>query len=1510
MNHNTNLKFKPIQVEGLADSANEALISESTQQSKKLKFRPRSISPHARRGRGSNILFSAFSRSRSLSRSRLRTNDDDDSSSVSSVDSTSSSGSRAGKQVLIAVTSCRSDAYYSQKAPGSTSMLPRKAPSALKTFHELAVGVKDAYEAVGATPKKPDPLSDEFSQTPLDEMEGHSVLWQFMENIRLLLGLVDEVASDTATRGALKDDNAFRGIRDVIKKCNKILEKMLIRRENKYTLFFRIIEVHNLKEISRMKSWNTKLEKSIGSFANRTGPSSNTTNEEKFSDGSLRSDKNDESGSGRVGIFRRVMPQRVGRSRNRRATPTPKMRNRFRNESNNTTSSGDDGYATATPPMTSGNLAKLQQSLSNRDESPLSIPGKFAGSSSSNVAPPSVLPMKPKDELVDVIRSLQSEKENRENISSANVQPEEMKSDRQPMADLPSSIPKLPTEYIHRHRLMKQVVNSLLDRPPTGSRADTEVKSKKIIITSITSRHADKAGNGKTTLAVAALQTIEVRQTFIDGIAWIQVGRMPLTEKDVRRLYEELYDQIVGSKNTQKDCNNVKHSSRNQISERSASDFAFPSEKDESGVSLLSDNSEVAHEIVKSRNRHYGGELEGMKEDLGRVLSKKRILLVLDDVWRLDDAKRFIFDKMDGEQSNQPKATSGNNNQNEAGSMNLQSYRILITTRTPGLFGSQCNEVFVRIFSEQEAVKLLLYSAGRRLNGGKSSPVFNEARVIVKGCGNSPLALRLAGGMLRTNNRNWTLSSITWRSLVNQCRCSLDEASKIRSFVNSVLRIVDLSFFSVQDLDVRVSLRMCFVTFAMAFHYNDWVLSGKGIPREVVLNLFAGMMNSKDGLVTSPDDMLDMMVHLNLLQRIRRDAKLFSTQIQSTQNIPIRASSKSLFNGSMTISDNASRGNVDTNRMIGAKAGDNISYLMHESIKHIAEEMSTRSSPFFAPKPDDFTSFAREIESERIREMKVQSRHWLSSAANYLFSTPNSGDSTDTMSDHQFHELMASSLSGSGMIPIVFNESRQNNLKPQGGVMVEKYIVTFLPSHFIHAKMHSKGGNLLIDDEFVKCRVAVLGCVEACRRHVADLLDLRQEYNRLGNVIGVSPYESNGDNPTLSNNDIGMAQDISCGVDGSERNLDLDSIQQKASHILINTVFGVERNSSSSDETINMAICLATMGECFSKSLQSRDAIVQLKKGIDIYSRLGGYRIDVAMLLTSLAKVYARLEDRETALIKLMEAEKIYESCNATMFSNSISNSQLMACLFIDNANWEKAIAKYNDIIRVRVLVYGSNSLPVARIINDYAVVLAKHGKLSEALQQYENSRRIYEVLSSQDSLDTNEGVGAFSFDVTLLDLNIASIKTKIGDYQSALNSYEKGVAGLRITLEKESRMDRVDASKTAAQRRHLVSAIGRIGSLKMKLRDNNGALEAYLMLLKEVNKTSPTPSQLEKAKAHVKCATIFRQMSNIEGNINAVAHLKQAFHMYTHLHGPDHKDTKAIASSLRQWQKMDAGLS
>jgi hypothetical protein len=85
------------------------------------------------------------------------------------------------KELLVAVTSCRSDGYYSQKAPGSISKLPRKAPTNLKLFHELAVGVKDAYSAVGATPRNPS--DDEKQKSDKATIDAKVVLWDFIGNL-------------------------------------------------------------------------------------------------------------------------------------------------------------------------------------------------------------------------------------------------------------------------------------------------------------------------------------------------------------------------------------------------------------------------------------------------------------------------------------------------------------------------------------------------------------------------------------------------------------------------------------------------------------------------------------------------------------------------------------------------------------------------------------------------------------------------------------------------------------------------------------------------------------------------------------------------------------------------------------------------------------------------------------------------------------------------------------------------------------------------------------------------------------------------------------------------------------------------------------------------------------------------------------------------------------------------------------------------------------------------------
>ena len=1431
--------------------------------------------------------------------------DTDSSTSSNSESGGSLSNSMSGgMERIITVTSCRSDAYHDQRAPGSTSKLPRRAPSALKTFHELAVGVKDAYEAGGCMPIKPPPKKGSGSSVPTSiggdssnsssdtgndntatatatnnnsdlpqltqlEWEWHRILFEFMGNLDFLLALVDEVAIDTATRGALKEDTTFRGLRDVIKKCNKVLESMLVRRERKYTLMFRIVGVNDAKLLKKISHWNARVEKALGGVTQDHYGDDSTSAASSWRskvEGDTASDAGSEmssmsSSSARSSVSavlrrgRELLPS-AGKVRARRATPTPRLRKR-RDGSAGDHSAGEDGYSSNTIAMTTENLAKLQLSLdmgtsgSASSVTPPSISelhgdkknksaAELGITEPSNAVVGQVRPMKPKDELLDVIRGLRSEQMRAreaigtaENNRSANVL-DEIKSNFTPKAEIPSAVPKLPIEYIHRHRLMKQVVNCLLDRA-TGPRDTDDETPFANTITCITSRHSDKAGNGKTTLAVAAIQTVEVREFFSDGIAWIHLGRTALGEREVRRLYEQLYDQLLGGtedndvgeddnngggkEDDDEDDDNASNSSSGSSGdEKDNNDKEGSDRKDPPGRGLSTLSSAVSDtKLAASRRSFQGGELEGMKEDLGRLLLSRKVLICLDDVCKMEDAKWFLF----GTRSD------GDNNFEDT------PHRVLITTRIPGLVGPGItHEVFVRIFSEHEAVKLLLTAAGRRPNGlPKVSPVFAQARIIVKGCGNSPLALRIAGGMLRSRNRNWTLSSPAWKLLVEQCRTSLEEASRIRSFANSVQRLIDLSFATVIDFDFRSILRECFVAFAMVFHDTDSLKVGKGISRAVVIRLFAVVSRmenrrlpssvNSDELAECMDNatlILDTLETMNLVQRAGHDLGKSS--------------------GMRNLKDASGNDEENTNH------SNHKCYSMHESIKAIAEDMAKRRTEAFAPKYDEFNSFSSK--TDIVPE----------------FTGPS----------FPFDECMVMMLTGkvADMAEVI-----QSSLYERWNI--EEYIAENMPLHLIRAKMVEKAAEVLVDQDFCTRRVIALGPIEATRRHVSDLVDLRRAHAHHKESIG----------------------DLDMNI--------VDAIQE-GSACIINEV------ARDSPKSVNIAICLSTMGEGLIKARQPRDASQRLDEAATLYRELlGQVHIDVARAVTAVAKSLVKINETRAALIRFGEASSTYEDCNASHHFDSIANLQGMANLFVTSGDFQAATALYENVISRKQSVHGEFSVATAKTINDYAVILAKNGRMDDALARYEKARATYEqaldgLPASMSWLNHGESAAKCGFDMSLINLNIASIKSKKGDIAGAINSYEIGVNGLRKYKEElELAGDEAGKNKNSSHMRHLVSALGRIGSLKLKSGDKNGALEAYASLFKEVdNMESPMASRLEKAKAHIKCATIYRQSGERDDNKHAIIHLREALNMYTDLYGAKHKDTVAVATSLQQWMEEE----
>jgi tetratricopeptide (TPR) repeat protein len=239
----------------------------------------------------------------------------------------------------------------------------------------------------------------------------------------------------------------------------------------------------------------------------------------------------------------------------------------------------------------------------------------------------------------------------------------------------------------------------------------------------------------------------------------------------------------------------------------------------------------------------------------------------------------------------------------------------------------------------------------------------------------------------------------------------------------------------------------------------------------------------------------------------------------------------------------------------------------------------------------------------------------------------------------------------------------------------------------------------------------------------------------------------------------------------------------------------------------------------------------------------------------------------------------------------------------------DKAQSMFEEVISMRTMVYGEDCVQVAKTINSYAILLAKHGQMNFALQNYENAKGTYMNVPTPLIRDPEFEIKC-KYDVTLINLNIASIRSKKGDLREAITCYEQGVAGLRnyeiahAELQKDP-LRPPDTGKNTAHK-HLVAALGRIGSLKLKIGDSSGALQAYTFLLDEVKVDSPSASQTEKAKAHIKCATIYRQQAGPDSHDLSVSHLQQALDMYTSIFGPKHKDTMAISSSLRQWLAED----
>ena len=68
-----------------------------------------------------------------------------------------------------------------------------------------------------------------------------------------------------------------------------------------------------------------------------------------------------------------------------------------------------------------------------------------------------------------------------------------------------------------------------------------------------------------------------------------------------------------------------------------------------------------------------------------------------------------------------------------------------------------------------------------------------------------------------------------------------------------------------------------------------------------------------------------------------------------------------------------------------------------------------------------------------------------------------------------------------------------------------------------------------------------------------------------------------------------------------------------------------------------------------------------------------------------------------------------------------------MANLFVTSGDFQAATALYENVISQKQNVHGEFSVATAKTVNDYAVILAKNGRMDDALARYEKARATYE---------------------------------------------------------------------------------------------------------------------------------------------------------------------------------------
>jgi len=271
------------------------------------------------------------------------------------------------------------------------------------------------------------------------------------------------------------------------------------------------------------------------------------------------------------------------------------------------------------------------------------------------------------------------------------------------------NFPSLPPNYIIREEELSYIKRLILSSE-VNKTAITGV-SKQVGIQGM-------GGIGKSVLAAAIVLDPEIRQNFPDGIVWISIGREDKSHDNSEQFHL---------------C------SKQSLLYQALSDDRIRFETVEEGRIALS-----------------------------KLLSDKNCLIVLDDIWRVDDFEAF----------------------NGIG----PKISILITTRNSSIIASiGAKECSIDVLEDKAALELLRTWAHQDI---AQLPIFKN---IIKECGNLPLAISIVGAMARGKDKNY------WKIILSKLQnANLSEIRyKIGEYPHhSLLKAIEISLNALEEENI------------------------------------------------------------------------------------------------------------------------------------------------------------------------------------------------------------------------------------------------------------------------------------------------------------------------------------------------------------------------------------------------------------------------------------------------------------------------------------------------------------------------------------------------------------------------------------------------------------------------------------------------------------------------------------------------------------------------------------